>query len=182
VTFLTPGQVKGAQADFRQVYYQAFAAPPYSRAPAVADSFASALLRQLQRDDFRCVAALAPGFNGRSRVVGFAYGYDSLPGQWWHDLVARAMPPGQAADWLADAFELVELAVEPDAQGDGTGSELHDRLLAGLPHRNGLLSTMQAETTAQHLYRRRGWVTLLEGFYFPGGLKPYLIMGKRLQG
>lgn len=26
-------------------------------------------------------------------IVGFAYGYTSAPGQWWHDIVAAALEP-----------------------------------------------------------------------------------------
>jgi ribosomal protein S18 acetylase RimI-like enzyme len=90
------------------------------------------------------------------------------------------MSPDQIKRWLSDYFEFVELAVHPDVQGQGTGGQLHDRLLAGLPHATAALSTRQAETRALALYRRRGWVTLLENFHFPGNLDRWLIMGKDL--
>jgi GNAT superfamily N-acetyltransferase len=63
------------------------------------------------------------------------------------------------------------------AQGRGIGGRLHNALLGWLPHRTALLSTHQSETQALCLYRKRGWVPLLEGFVFPGGDAPFLIMG-----
>lgn len=177
LAFLEPAQVQAARPQFRAVYYTAFAAPPYSRPEAVADSFADSLARHVQRDGFRCAA----GLDENGVVVGFAYGYTTSAGLWWHDLVARVMGPGLAREWLADSFELVEFAVAPEAQGRGLGSRLHDAVLAGLPHAAAVLSTMQAETTALQLYRRRGWQAVLHNFYFPGGSRPYLIMGKKLQ-
>src|SRR5262249_33637382 len=46
-------------------------------------------------DGFACRAALRPD----GRLVGFAYGYTSRPGQWWHDLVRRAVTNELAAEW-----------------------------------------------------------------------------------
>jgi ribosomal protein S18 acetylase RimI-like enzyme len=176
VEFLSPAQVPALQEQFRGVYAAAFARPPYNRRAGVADSFAQSLLGHARRAGFRCAIAR----DGLGRLAGFAYGYTSLPGQWWHDLVAGALGPRRARQWLAGAFELVEFAVDPPAQGRGLGSRLHDSLLAGLPHPAAVLSTMQADTTALQLYRRRGWVTLAEDFVFPGGSSVYMIMGRRL--
>jgi ribosomal protein S18 acetylase RimI-like enzyme len=131
----------------------------------------------VRRQGFRCLLAREiPG----GAIVGFAYGYTSRTGQWWHDIVEGAMPAEQAVHWLAGAFELVELGVLPEAQGQGIGARLHDRLLVGLPHKTAVLSTMQVETRALQLYRRRGWVPLLENFHFPGVIEPYMIMGLEL--
>ena len=174
IEFLSPTQVEALQPQFRAVYAAAFARPPYRRGHAVADSFAQSLLNHSRRDGFRCAVAR----DEAGALAGFAYGYTSRPGQWWHDLVAGALGPAHAAVWMPGSFELVEFAVTPDSQGRGLGSRLHDSLLAGLPHPRALLSTMQAETVALQLYRRRGWVTLVEGFFFPGGDKAYLVMGK----
>lgn len=176
--FLSPAEVEAARAGFREVYQLAFARPPYSRDAGVADGFAASLMRQVTRDGFRALAARE---QDTGALVGFAYGYATGPGQWWHEQVARAMPPEQIERWLLGAFELVEFAVAPRAQGQGLGSRLHDTLLQGLPYRTAVLSTMQSETVALHLYRRRGWVNLLEHFIFPGGARTYLIMGKDLR-
>ncbi len=172
--YLTPPEVEARREQVLRVYREAFALPPYNETGADVSSFAEALSRHTRRQGFRLVAAVE-GQDGP--LLGFAYGYTSAPGQWWHDLVARAMDPALAAEWLGDAFEFVELAVAPQAQGRGLGGRLHDALLAGLPHQRAVLSTMQAETVALRLYRRRGWVVLLEGFRFPNVARPYLVLG-----
>ena len=179
LAFLTPVEVSAARSQFREVYQQAFAAPPYSRDAGVADGFAGSLVRHVDREGFRALVARDAD---TGRIVGFAYGYATAPGQWWHEQVARAMTSAQLERWLLGAFELVEFAVAPHAQGQGLGSQLHDGLLRDLPYRTAVLSTMQAETTALQLYRKRGWVTLLDRFIFPGGARSYLIMGKDLAG
>jgi GNAT superfamily N-acetyltransferase len=79
--------------------------------------------------------------------------------------------------WIDEAFELVEFAVLPAYHGKGIGGKLHDFALDGLPHRRAVLSTVQSETNALQLYRKRGWRILLDNFYFPSVAKPYLIMG-----
>jgi len=65
-----------------------------------------------------------------------------------------------------NSFQLFEIAVTPKAQGQGIGSLLHDHLLSGVRHEKAALSTLQAETVAQRLYHKRGWVILREHFFF----------------
>ena len=161
------------------VYRGAFGQPPYNEGDADTRAFAENFNHHIYRAGFRCLLAReVPG----GRVVGFAYGCTSRAGQWWFDIVEAALLPDQAERWLSSAFEMVELAVRPDSQGKGIGSRLHDRLLVGLPHATAVLSTMQVETRALQLYRRHGWVPLLENFHFPGVMELYLVMGLELKG
>lgn len=170
--------VAAVRGELAAVYRAAFAPPLYQTSEEDTARFGVEILRRhAGRAGFRCcVAREAPG----EAVVGFAYGYTSAPGQWWHDLVARALGPDLAARWLAGAFEFVELAVTPAARGRGLSGRLHDALLAGLPHRTAVLSTRDAETPAVHLYRGRGWTPLLTGYRFPGGEDPWLVLGRAL--
>ena len=80
----------------------------------------------------------------RDRPIGFGYGYTTRPGQWWHDLVNRAVDPKLRLEWMTDAFELSEIHVLPEAQGHGTGRRLLLNLCSALPHRAILLSTPDA--------------------------------------
>src|SRR5919199_3807605 len=70
-----------------------------------------------RRPDFRAVATLGED----DELLGFGYGYRSEAGQWWHDQVAAALRRDQRHRWLSDCFEVVELHVRPDAQGNGLG-------------------------------------------------------------
>jgi hypothetical protein len=43
-----------------------------------------------------------------------------------------------------------------------------------------VLSTLQADTAAMRLYRRKGWQVLVSDFYFPGSTRPSAILGLNL--
>ena len=171
-----------------EIYRSVFTEPPYDESEATVRQFARVLGNHVRRPGFKFVVARAGDAaepdaiadRPPEEVVGFAYGYTSRPGQWWYDAVTRRLDPAVNAAWMDDPFEVVELAVRPAHQGQGTGGRLHDALLEGLPHRAAVLSTAAVETAATHLYRRRGWVILSDSFTFPGTNVPYAIMGLRL--
>lgn len=130
--------------------------------------------------------AVYPGFRAfvvehRRAVAGFAYGFHGAPGQWWHDVVHEALTVvgglGHARAMLDDTFEVAELHVHPDVQGQGFGRGLLSTLCEGRPERTVVLSTRNAETPARNLYRSVGMTDLLVDFAFPGGGPPYAIMG-----
>lgn len=165
------------------VYRAAFTPPPYEKREGSMQQFANVLEKHVAREGFRAVIARRVDrdpFRDGKAVVGFAYGYHSSAGQWWHDKVAAALGREKAAYWLSDAFEFVELAVRPTHQGLGLGGQLHDALLEGLRNRTAVLSTLDAETAGFHLYRKRNWQVLLSGYNFPNVRRPYMIMGKEL--
>ncbi|HEX2981868.1 MAG TPA: GNAT family N-acetyltransferase [Anaerolineaceae bacterium] len=179
LVFLDAEGVSERQSQIVAVYRNAFEPEPYREDEADVQAFAEWLGRHSRRPGFRMLAAIEPS---HGQISGFAYGYTSTAGQWWYDVVARALSPEARAEWMKDAFELVELAVDPPWQGKKLGSLLHDRLLASASHQTGLLSTLWTDTTALRLYQKRGWQTLLEDFYFPGVAEPYRVMGLRLNG
>jgi ribosomal protein S18 acetylase RimI-like enzyme len=127
-----------------------------------------------------------PGFRlclgtAGDKVVGFSYGYTSVPGGWWREIVAAELPADEARYWFEDCFELAELAVVPEHRRRGLGQALHDQLLGGLPHRTALLSTQMENAPAARLYTRLGWSVIQTDFSFPNRPHPYLIMGIALK-
>jgi ribosomal protein S18 acetylase RimI-like enzyme len=178
IELLTTDKLDALRDELISVYYAAFSEPPYHETETDAAQFGRSLLLHAQRAGFRGLIArdLAS-----ATIVGFAYGYSCLPGQWWHDTIASALPTELSEQWLTDSFELVELAVRPSAHGRGIGGRLHDQLLQGLPQATALLSVVQAATPAMHLYRQRGWVTLLSDFFYPGSNKASSVMGLDLK-
>ena len=116
--------------------------------------------------------------------VGFAYGFHGASGQWWHDVVYRALSDDRgelvADAWLGDAFELAEIHVHPDHQGKGIGRAMIRTLCAGRPERSAVLSTHDRPTAARHLYASLGFTDLLSGFVFPGGYEEYAVAGRPL--
>jgi ribosomal protein S18 acetylase RimI-like enzyme len=134
----------------------------------------------VRRSGFRAVATIAAD----GELLGFGYGYQSAPGQWWHDQVRAAIPADQRSTWLTDCFEVVELHVRPPAQGHGLGASQLRALLAMTPARTTLLSTPEADeatSRAWRLYRRFGFVDVLRNFYFPGDERQFAILGRRLR-
>jgi ribosomal protein S18 acetylase RimI-like enzyme len=121
---------------------------------------------------------------GTSTVGGFTYGFHGARGQWWHDVVFEALVlvGGQehAKEWLADSFEVAELHVRPEYQGRGIGRDLLTRVCAGRAERTVVLSTLDADTPARHLYRSVGMTDLLSAYHFPGGGPLYAVMGTTL--
>ena len=130
------------------VYRAAFGARPYCRGEEDFQDFAESLERHAGFAGFRMTVARSQ--SNRS-IVGFAYGYNLAPGQWWYEQVAAQLPPGYAENLLDDAFLLAQLAVLPDFQRQGIGGRLHDALLEGATETKALLSTRQGDSPAQQL-------------------------------
>lgn len=132
----------------------------------------------LHRRGFRAVGAMAG-----DELVGFGYGYRGRAGEWWHDIVTKALSRergrGAAKEWLEDAFELAELHLLPAHHGTGIGGSMLTMLLDGLATRTVVLSTHDKESPARSLYRSAGFQDLLTGFVFPGSAEVYAIMGRQ---
>jgi len=177
IHFLSGKQLedKALQRQLGEIYQAAFS---IQEAREGADRLMEMLEMHREREGFRCVIAQE---ETDQRIVGFAYGYTSRPGYWWFDTISHALSQHAIEIWFANAFEVVELAVHPTWQGQGIGGRIHDALLEDVPYSTAVLSTNQEETNAMHLYRKRGWVPLLEDFYFPGSTKPMVIMGLDLE-
>ncbi len=124
-----------------------------------------------------------PNFHGAlacngEKPVGMAFGTRSEDGQWWHDQVARHC--GKHNPALQNAWVVVELAVLDGWRRQGVGGALLDAVVAAQPLKNLLLSTQEHNDTARQFYERRGWTYLHDGFVFPGGVTPFVIMHRAL--
>ena len=157
------------------VYAEAFNEPPYcdpDRGNEIRDRLRG---EHSRRSGFRALAALGPGH----RVAGMVYGYRGLHGQWWHDTVSKALSRAQAQAWLADSYELVELAVHPRCQRQGVATALIEALIEGQSERTCVLST-RTDSEAHLLYSRLGFEPITQMPFAPKGAL-FHIMGLRLQ-
>jgi GNAT superfamily N-acetyltransferase len=184
VSILDPHGLAAASDDLAVVYGAAFAQPPYNEPEEAAGYFAQILRRNAANPPagFRCCVAREAT---SGELVGFGYGFTFGPGSSRYELLHRALasqPPEAAQRWLADAFDLVDLAVHPNAQGQGIGARLHDALLERQPHRTAVLTAYDGETVAMQLYRSRGWRPISGQMFFPGGTEPHLVLGLDLDG
>ena len=135
----------------------------------------------LGRNGFVAVVALDESA-GNDGLVGFGYGYLGRSGEWWHDVVAKALAESSlgrsgARRWLDGAFELAELHVLPDRQHVGIGRRVLEQLLAVSGGDTVILSTHDRESPARELYRSVGFIDLLREFVFPGSSEVYAVMG-----
>ena len=167
----TPRQFAGHLDEAMAIYVQAMNYPRYTGAQRAVTA-----RRHTANEGFACKAAV----DDTGTLIGFGYGYTTRPGQWWHDLVRRAMDAETAATWLVDAFELSELHVLPAYQGGGIGYRLLTELAHAIPHQAMLLSTPDADTAAFRLYRGLGFVDLARNYLFPGDSRPFAVLGSRL--
>jgi len=167
----TPRQFAAQVDAAMDIYVQAMGYPDHTGAQRAVTA-----RRHTRNDGFVCRAAVADG----DRLVGFGYGYTTVAGQWWHDLVRRAMSREMASVWLRDAFELSELHVLPEYQGAGIGRGLLEGIASDLQHEVMLLSTPDADTRAFRMYRSMGFVDLARHYLFPGDSRPFAVLGIKL--
>ena len=177
ITRWTPAEARDRIAEAMAVYAEAMGYP--TEAGQHRAGFA---LAHTRRPAFRSVAALGDGdgVGEPDELLGFGYGYETAPGQWWHDQVRAALAPEVTESWLPGAFELSELHVRPAYQGRGAGRALLEMLVEGLPQPAVLLSTPEGDTRAWRLYRSVGFVDLLRHHLFPGDARPFAVLGVRL--
>ncbi|QIW22407.1 GNAT family N-acetyltransferase [Bacillus thuringiensis] len=133
--------------------------------------------RHIEYADFKGIVAI----NKENEVVGFTYGYRSLEGQYYNQIMREALNLEQVEQWLQDCFEFVELAVDPQYQNEGLGTKLHNELLEGISNRTSVLTTRINNEKARSLYERLDWVDVLEPFHPSKNDVPYVIMGKALK-
>jgi ribosomal protein S18 acetylase RimI-like enzyme len=177
VSELTPSEFTSRLDQTVAVYMAAMQQPP-----GVLPGRRSTMMGHAVNPGFRALVATE---DESGTVAGFTYGFHGRPGQWWHDTVARALVTahggGAATAWLEDSFEVAELHVRPEYQGDGLGAGLLHRLTSGRAERTALLSTRDADTPARRLYRGSGFTDLLTDFiFFPSSDPPYAVMGAEL--
>lgn len=113
-------------------------------------------------------------------VTGFSYGYVSLPGQYYNQLLSKEFKPDEKQKWLEDCFELVELAVHPSYRKQGIGKLLVSKLLEDAHTKTAVLTTQINNVPARRLYESLGWRSLKEPFFPNNQNDPYVIYGKQL--
>lgn len=112
IVALSPGEFTVHSDEAMRIYAKAMG---YSAQTGVQRAISAR--RHTSNAGFACRVAE----DGDGKLVGFGYGYTTVPGQWWHDLVRRAMSP-EDQGWLGNAFELSEMHVLPASQGAGSAA------------------------------------------------------------
>jgi GNAT superfamily N-acetyltransferase len=177
INILTRPEVIALHRQIVEIFRNAFTPPPYNKPEWEIVEFGEALQTQLDREAYKFAGA----FDEKGQLLGFAYGYATSAAKWRCTYVRPAMTEHVAEEWLDGAWQFTEIAVDPQWQGRGVGSRLHNALLQDLPYQRAVLSTLQADTTSHKMYRSRGWIVLVEDLFFPDIPRRYQIMGKKLE-
>lgn len=134
------------------------------------------IIRLMGYEGFKGLAVV----NEFKDIICFSYGYTSLDGQYYRNLLKQALLPDQIQLWLDDCFEYVELAVQPNFRLKGLGTILHNNLLSNIKNKTSVLTTQVNNSVARLLYKKLGWADVKEPFYPSQDEIPFVIMRKFL--
>ncbi|RLL48283.1 N-acetyltransferase [Oceanobacillus piezotolerans] len=118
--------------------------------------------------------------NTLGNIVGFSYGYTSIPKQFYREKIANQLSEIEIHTWLNNSFEFVELAVSPSYKRLGIASRLHDTLLEMIDHRTAVLTTNVNNLPAINLYRKKGWELIKTNAPVLSNHSLQMIMGKEI--
>jgi ribosomal protein S18 acetylase RimI-like enzyme len=114
------------------------------------------------------------------RLVGFVYGLPNDRAHWWSTVVEPYLRKSGTDGWLDDSFVITELHVHPEFQARGIGRTLITTITDGATQPRSILSAIDIESPARHLYRTLGYTDLARRVLFPSAPKPYAVMGAPL--
>lgn len=109
-------------------------------------SFIARTKSQARKDGFELVAATSLDI-----LVGFAFGYPFLPGEWWADCT-----PALQEVINSPKFAVVELDVRKDYRRQGIGKNLLEKLLVDRGEKFATLAATPG-SLAHEMYIRWGW-------------------------
>lgn len=134
------------------------------------------VLRHLDHPHARALGATTPA----GRLVGFVYGLPNDRAHWWSTVVEPYLRATGSQDWLDDSFVITELHVHPDFQQRGIGRRLITAITDAVDQPRSILSAIDTESPARHLYRSLGYQDLARQVLFPSAPRPYVVMGAPL--
>jgi ribosomal protein S18 acetylase RimI-like enzyme len=114
------------------------------------------------------------------RLVGFVYGLPNDRAHWWSTIVEPYLRRQELDGWLDDSFVITELHVHPAFQARGIGRQLITTITNGVAQPRSILSAIDVESHARHLYRKLGYQDLARQVHFPSAPRPYAVMGAHL--
>jgi GNAT superfamily N-acetyltransferase len=118
--------------------------------------------------------------SGDGRLVGFVYGLPNDRTHWWSSVVQPYLRRTGNDHWLDDSFVITELHVLPAFQGRGIGRRLITAITDTADEPRSILSAIDGESPARHLYRHLGYRDLARPVHFPSASRPYAVMGAPL--
>jgi GNAT superfamily N-acetyltransferase len=141
-----------------------------------------AIRRQIVLRHLACpgARALAAHRTADGRMVGFVYGLPNDRAHWWSSVVQPYLHAQGNDGWLDDSFVITELHVLPDYQARGIGRRLITDITDTATEPRSILSAIDGDSPARHLYRALGYQDLARPVHFPSASRPYAVMGAPL--
>ncbi|MCZ4122529.1 GNAT family N-acetyltransferase [Streptomyces sp. H39-S7] len=140
-----------------------------------------AIRRQIVVRHLACPGARSLGATTEDgRLVGFVYGMPNDRAHWWSTVVQPYMRHRGTEQWLDGSFVITELHVLPAFQGLGIGRQLITTITDTATEPRSILSAIDVESPARHLYRSLGYQDLARPVHFPSATSPYAVMGAPL--
>jgi hypothetical protein len=138
--------------EYREVYAEVFAEPPYSWGPEYADLFARRLEAHRQQPGFALVEARTAG-----TLIGLGYGVSVSPAiPWWQNLTT-AIPAEVTEEPPGRTWALAELMVRERWRRLHLAEAIHDRLLAARTEERASATVLPGATAAQAAADKWGW-------------------------
>ncbi|MEW1633632.1 GNAT family N-acetyltransferase [Streptomyces sp. NPDC093801] len=168
-------EVLGYIGGVREVYAEAYGAPPWEEDPGRSDVYVRRLADDVKRPGFTAALALDGDV-----VLGYATAWttpESFPTDRCYPHVSAALGERHTSAWLCGAREVDELAVAARARGTGLGA----RLLAAVTEERAdglcwLLTSIRAKAACA-FYERQGWTQATHPA--PGGAGYAAFLGPR---
>lgn len=112
--------------------------------------------------------------------TGLIYGYQTKPGQFFHEQLKHVFDNPQVEYWLSNAYELVEFGVIEAYRSKGVGSALHDAFLEKMNTDKCILSVKATNQTAIAFYEHKGWKFIKQSVTIIPRVPKQHIVGKKL--
>ncbi len=145
----------------QNLYAEVYAEPPYCDGPAEVEAFASRWPRRLAQTHFRLVIAHRGG-----EAIGFTFGHQlGVPTRWW-DGAVEPLPDSVIAEHNGRTFAIIEMGVRQPYRCRGVATQLHEHVIAGLPHERTTLLAHPEADAPRHAYTSWGYRSV-------GRIRPY---------
>ncbi len=145
-------QTAARLGEYRDLYSEVYAEPPYEWGDDHAALFAERFEEQRGAEGFALVEA-----RDGPELAGFAFGVTLRPTTpWWRNLTTP-LPPEVTTEQPGRTFALVELLVRPRWRRQHIAQGIHDLLLKDRPEERATLTVLPAAAPAQAAYQKWGW-------------------------
>jgi GNAT superfamily N-acetyltransferase len=145
-------QVHAYLLEYRALYTEVYAEPPYEWGDDHATLFAERFQVQRRQPGFALIEA-----REGTDLAGLAFGVTLQPSTpWWNNLTAP-LPAEVTTETPGRTFALVELLVRAQWRRQGIAQAMHDLLLKDRTEQRATLTVLPAATPAQAAYHKWGW-------------------------